>query len=295
MLPTHIHVQSSTVSAVPAYCPYGIGQGYCGSPTEGDSTDCTPFKNMTCPCIEGSEGCDTSTDAGDVMVTQYQLFKFPLNPDPTSSSKPKHMYDDTALTVGNTYQVIGGHLNGVQIKGPAEANGYNVDTSLIPLPCGGHVTPPVGPGPIYHYHKAADCQNISTSGSHPPIIGYASDGFQIFGFGDFNGMPVLDECHGHFGAVDEDGTIVYHYHTSPEYNLDGVAHKPYYLGCQGPSKGLCSTTVNEDYDAGSNWCAQGCGFEVCVQPGTDRSQLLEYLDTFEGTSAWLDNFTVNDF
>ena len=51
-------------------------------------------------------------------------------------------------------------MNGIQLKGPAEANGFNVDTSHIPLPCGGHVTPPVGPGPLYHYHKAADCEPI---------------------------------------------------------------------------------------------------------------------------------------
>jgi hypothetical protein len=65
-------------------------------------------------------------------------------------------YAKTALTNGNTYQVIGAHLNGVQLKGPAEANGFNVDLTLIPLPCGGHVTPPVGPGPVYHCEENKD-------------------------------------------------------------------------------------------------------------------------------------------
>ena len=75
---------------------------------------------------------------------------------------------------------------------------------MIPLPCGGHVTPPLGPhggGPLYHYHKAADCQTIQIPGDHGPLIGYAIDGFGIYGFGDYSGMPVLDECHGHFGSV----------------------------------------------------------------------------------------------
>ena len=54
---------------------------------------------------------------------------------------------------------------------------------------------------MYHYHKAADCQDIQVPGEHGPLIGYAADGFGIYGFGDFWGMPVLDECHGHFGAV----------------------------------------------------------------------------------------------
>lgn len=111
---------------------------------------------MVCPCIPGS-GTDcnvtASSTVGDVLTAYYQYFQFPLHPDPTSDDKPAHMYDNCALKTGETYQVIGAHLTGVQIKGPSEANGYNVDTSLIPLPCGGHVTPPVGVGPVYHFHK----------------------------------------------------------------------------------------------------------------------------------------------
>ena len=59
--------------------------------------------------------------------------RVPLSPDPTAPGLPRHMYNNTALRTGNSYQVIGAHLNGVQLKGPAEANGFNVDTSLIPL------------------------------------------------------------------------------------------------------------------------------------------------------------------
>ena len=56
-------------------------------------------------------------------------------------------------------------------------------------------------GPNYHYHKAADCETIEIPGDHGPLIGYASDGFGIYGYGDFSGMPLLDECHGHFGPI----------------------------------------------------------------------------------------------
>merc|ERR1719506_24826 len=119
---------------------------------------------------------------------------FPLKPDPTRDDRPLHMYNNSALTNGNAYQVIGAMNNGVQIKGPAEANGFNVDTSLIPLPCGGHVTPPVGPGPVYHYHKAPDC--IDNVGEAHSRLGWAADGHGIYGYDA--GSPV-DECHGHFG------------------------------------------------------------------------------------------------
>eukprot|EP00755_Sulcionema_specki_P035290 Sspe_Gene.104612::Locus_81227_Transcript_4_5_Confidence_0.583_Length_1223::g.104612::m.104612 len=278
------------------YCPFGVGEGYCNAPPVGNSTDCPPFRGLVCPCVPGSgRGCPSGNPStGDVMVPIYQRFEFPLRPDPTSDEKPLHMYEHTALKNGNSYQVIGAHLNGVQIKGPAEANGYNVDTSLIPLPCGGHVTPPVGPGPVYHYHKPADCLNISVAGEHGPLIGYASDGFGIYGFGDVNGASVLDECNGHFGPL-PDGSVAYHYHAVDHYNIAGSPHVPYHMGCQGPSKGRCNTTVSSRYDFGANWCGQGCGYEVCVQPSTDRQALENYLASYPGGAKWLDGFTVNPY
>lgn len=300
---------------VPPYCPFGIGEGYCQSPTVGDSTDCPPFKGKKCPCDPSVDNsCPPGTPkTGDVMVATYQKFIFPLHPDPTDDSKPLHMYNNSALTSGNKYQVIGAHLSGVQLKGPAEANGFNVDTSLIPLPCGGHVTPPVGPGPIYHFHKAAECMDINTPGEHGPLIGYASDGFGIYGYGDLvGGGTVLDECHGHFGPVPINSPfsdsvqyeIQYHYHASSEYNLPGKHHHPYYMGCQGPSKGRCNSTVSEKFDGGANWCGSGCGFDICIQPGTDSDKLHTYLGNFlvndpkiaaAAGAKWLQAFSVNPF
>eukprot|EP01060_Flectonema_neradi_P000680 TRINITY_DN10426_c0_g1_i1.p1 TRINITY_DN10426_c0_g1~~TRINITY_DN10426_c0_g1_i1.p1 ORF type:complete len:369 (+),score=67.35 TRINITY_DN10426_c0_g1_i1:50-1156(+) len=278
-----------------SYCPFGVGQGYCNSPSKGNSTDCPPFRGLKCPCTPGERGCPQETpSSGDVMVAVYQKFEFPLNPDPTDASKPKHMYDNKCLKNGNSYQVIGAHLNGVQIKGPAEANGFNVDTTLIPLPCGGHVTPPVGPGPVYHYHKPADCTNISIAGQHGPLIGWAADGFGIYGFGDVSGASVLDECNGHFGEL-PDGSIGYHYHAVDHYNMDGEHHVPYHMGCQGPSKGKCKSTISEKYDYGADWCGAGCGYEICVQPGTSNASLTQYLSKYPGGASWLSQFTVNPY
>ena len=310
---------------VPPYCPFGVGQGYCQSPTVGNSTNCTPFMGRVCPCVPnkpaaaapvssaaagGATGgpnpgsgttCPVNTTlAGDVLTPVYQRFEFPLEGDPTAADLPKHMYNNTVLKTGNTYQVIGALLNGIQVKGPAEANGFNVDTSLIPLPCGGHVTPPVGPGPVYHYHKAADCLASTTEspGSHSPLIGYAADGFGIYGFSDYNGQPVLDECNGHFGPTPPHYEVKYHYHAQPVYNLPGQPHKPYYMGCQGPSKGKCNSTVSKEYDDGANWCGEGCGYDLCAQPGvTTQSDLESYLDSFTNNkgAAWLGNYSINDY
>ena len=96
---------------------------------EGDTTDCTVFHGMTCPCVEGSRGCPTTSlvclqllfayihayqicsyfmiclQVGDVVTPIYQRFEFPLHPDPTREDLPKHMYDNQALQTGIGYQV----------------------------------------------------------------------------------------------------------------------------------------------------------------------------------------------
>ena len=79
------------------------------------------------------------------------------------------------------------------------------------------------------------------------------------------------------------------------------ADRPYYVGCQGPSKGKRNSTVSNNYDSG--WCGPGCGFDICVQPWTNASALTAYLDSNCYTpprardagpsgSEW---FTVNPF
>ena len=67
------------------------------------------------------------------------------------------------------------------------------------------------------------------------------------------------------------------------------------MGCMGPSKGLCNSTVNDEYDFGANWCGEGCDYDVCVQPGTDPEALYLYLDQFPGGRGWLDDLSINEF
>lgn len=80
----------------------------------------------------------------------------------------------------------------------------------------------------YHYHSLTSC--IADPGSgHSARLGYARDGFGIYGERGENGEVLtdadLDECHGHTHAIDWDGATVtmYHYHATREY--------PYTLGC----------------------------------------------------------------
>lgn len=280
------------------YCPFGKGdpRGYC-LPAE----SICPFQGMICPNQELAK--NKSLD-GDVVVPIQIYHEFPLRPDPTLESLPNHLYHGAI-----EYQQVGVHLNGVHIKGPSEAEGYNVDTSLIPLLCGGHVTPPVGPGPQYHYHKASTCDHIETPGEHGPLLGYANDGFGIYGFQDIDGTtPVVDECNGHFGAVRNSrlDDVMYHYHahetvTLPSMTFDRQepSFQPYFIGCQGPSKGKCNTTISKApkgmHDLNHNWCGVGCGFEMCVQPGTSNASLGSYLGSFGKSIDWLHNHSLNDY
>jgi hypothetical protein len=80
----------------------------------------------------------------------------------------------------------------------------------------------------YHYHWATNCQPDTGTG-HSALVGYARDGFGIYGVRGENGEVLtdadLDECHGHTHAITWDGQTVtmYHYHATYEF--------PYTLGC----------------------------------------------------------------
>ena len=83
---------------------------------------------------------------------------------------------------------------------------------------------------VYHYHWVTTClDDKRLTGGHSALVGYALDGFGIFGrFGE-KGAPLsssdLDACHGHTHAIPWDGKMVvmYHYHATFDF--------PYTIGC----------------------------------------------------------------
>jgi len=84
------------------------------------------------------------------------------------------------------------------------------------------------PSGEYHYHALTECLADPGTG-HSNLLGYAADGFGIYGVRGVNGETLtnadLDECHGHTHAITWDGATVtmYHYHATYEY--------PYTVGC----------------------------------------------------------------
>ncbi len=110
---------------------------------------------------------------------------------------------------------VGVALNGVEFDPPAPV-GMILGARTIAAfdDCGGHVNPHGG----YHYHAALGCskQIVQTDG-HANKIGYALDGYAIYGQRDPSGAEAadLDECRGH-----RDQTRGYHYHAaSPGQNM----------------------------------------------------------------------------
>lgn len=80
----------------------------------------------------------------------------------------------------------------------------------------------------YHYHNLSPCIDDEPTGGHSPLIGYAPDGFGIYGkygeSGELLSNAELDELHGHTHVIEWDGKQVdmFHYHVTNEY--------PYTLG-----------------------------------------------------------------
>ena len=92
--------------------------------------------------------------------------------------------------------------------------------------CQGHPQP----SGVYHYHSVTTClDDKRLADGHSGLVGYALDGFGIFGrFGE-KGVPLasgdLDACHGHQHLIPWDGKLVsmYHYHATWDF--------PYTVGC----------------------------------------------------------------
>lgn len=90
--------------------------------------------------------------------------------------------------------------------------------------CQGHPEP----SGRYHYHNLTTCLEDG-GGDHSPLMGYALDGFGMYGHHGEGGAALsnadLDACHGHAHTVAWDGETVdlYHYHATAEY--------PYTVGC----------------------------------------------------------------
>lgn len=121
---------------------------------------------------------------------------------------------------------IGVTLTGAVFFNALDARGLDAVAHELQDACQGH---PEANG-TYHYHSVSTCQEgPAPSDRHSALVGYAFDGFGLFGHRGEGGQTLtdadLDDCHGHTHAIDWDGEtrVMYHYHATWEY--------PYTVGC----------------------------------------------------------------
>ncbi len=170
-------------------------------------------------------------------------YKYDRNPNRISSQNinlqipatPRLAASPNCVPMG----LIGISLTGAAIYNSVDARGDDAPAHEIQDKCAGH---PERSGQ-YHYHGPSDCMvemEVDASG-HSGLIGYALDGFGIYGLKGKGGNALsnadLDACHGHSGKVLWDGSVtnMYHYHLTEEY--------PYTIGC---FKGEISASIGQN-------------------------------------------------
>jgi hypothetical protein len=121
---------------------------------------------------------------------------------------------------------VGILLTGVALFSALDAPGRDAVAHETQDRCQGH---PQMSG-VYHYHNVTRCLTDTRDASgHSQLVGYALDGFGIFGEHGEGGKRLqssdLDACHGHTHAIMWDGKQVemFHYHATLDF--------PYTVGC----------------------------------------------------------------
>jgi len=160
-------------------------------------------------------------NAAEIPINPYNLnVTIPIHPvvNATPSCIPY-------LPIGVT---LTGALWHIEMAPDNNANLYSPDSALPLDSCSGH--PYMGE---YHYHgyswKCFPSALQGKAGKQSPLMGYAMEGFGIYGPRGANGKVItnaqLDECHGTTSKVMFNGKYqsIYHYVLNNEY--------PYSVGC----------------------------------------------------------------
>lgn len=157
-------------------------------------------------------------NAAEIPIKPYHLeLKIPKNPK--IAAKPSCI---DQMTTGVALVGAAWH---VEVAGNAQANSLDPNAGLPTDRCFGHPY-----ATEYHVHGYSwKCMDQGKPGEPSPLVGYARDGFGIYGPRGADGKLVtnaqLDECHGRVGEVMFNGKKqkIYHYVLNNEY--------PYSIGC----------------------------------------------------------------
>lgn len=177
--------------------------------------------------------------SGNGLPTDHNTGNFPIRPTDDAFQYDRNPNTVTAQTIAfalkakpkrlATPQCVGGQVgiarNGVYIFNGLDAANQDAVAYEVQDACSGH---PQQFGQ-YHYHGLPACISYGSESRHSTLIGWAFDGFPIYGPIGNNGRYMrisdLDECHGHTHKIKHRGEKqkLFHYHATHEF--------PYTVGC----------------------------------------------------------------
>ena len=250
---THLPIGDGRVSSQPQTgyiwsCQTNFGAGGAGQTgnwVNGDGS----FNLTTKPSVDGSVNWPSSftisLQGSQRVIAGNDLPNHPTGNFPISSGDDAFAYDRNPNSIksqtislslpANPTMAAAAHclpggpigvlLSGAYLFDALDAGGRDAVAHEIQDNCQGH---PQQSG-LYHYHDLTSCipDTIDASGNSP-LVGYALDGFGIFGPVQ-NGRTLtrseLDACHGTTSEIEWDGQRVtmYHYVATADY--------PYTMGC----------------------------------------------------------------
>ena len=175
---------------------------------------------------------------------------------------------------------VGIMLSDVVIFSAFDAEGRDAVAHEVQDNCDGH---PQVSG-FYHYHSLSDCIEDTATSGHSSLVGYAFDGYGIYGYYGEDGAEVtnedLDQCHGHTHMVEWDGQMVemYHYHATHEF--------PYVVGCFHGEPAVRALSSGEGQNAGGGQQGQsqqgGQGQPAQGGPASGQQPPQEAIDACVG-------------
>ena len=175
-------------------------------------------------------GLPTNHTTGTYPIAQDDdVYQYDRNPNTIRAQSLSYRLPASPRKASSPQCITGGAVgvldSGVALYHAVDATGRDAAANEVQDSCDGH---PQISG-VYHYHALPRCLETGSSKAHSKRIGWALDGFPIYGprgdGGEYMRNSKLDACHGHTHAVKVDGRrrAMYHYHATMEF--------PYTVGC----------------------------------------------------------------
>ena len=158
-------------------------------------------------------GVDATTVTLDILEigstpTQEVAGSWTLTLTPTLADAATNLFGPVAIATSGGW--INDPYEADQATIAVESN-FTIDGVDFLDDCSGHFNP-MG----YHYHGIPYCMTteIDTTGQHSALLGFAADGFPVYGPQGTDGSEVtgLDDCRGEYGPTPEFPDGIYHYH-----------------------------------------------------------------------------------